>query len=296
LSVHSRVIPELSTLRSDIVTVAAQPGRLACSDSFGNVVVGLLESSSDSSQVKTQSSYALRPSRFEYGEPGYSGIALDKRTGSASMIACARYFFKDVSTYDGDISVRTFHTGAGPTAISFVDDQRLAIAEGYGFGLWDLRMAEAGGCTVRKPVGPGRIYSMHSLDHLLAVGGTDRVVRVFDVRMHRILGQWSNSLKYACRWVSLHSDQKTCFVAGVDNEIAAGTWGEAHRNSSKKMGAAAELRGQPKAPQMVSGALARSPRRLYGFRGDSPWIGVSLSMETLAAMSSNGAFYVLKIS
>mmetsp|Transcript_7943 Transcript_7943/g.23935 ORF Transcript_7943/g.23935 Transcript_7943/m.23935 type:complete len:384 (-) Transcript_7943:1440-2591(-) len=289
--VRTTLVKELSTLRSDICSVSGDSGRIAAVDGFGNVVVGLADHSGDSDGgvLAVPRSYALRPSRFEYGEEGYCGIALNSKTNSA-LLACARFFFKDITIYDGDISVRTFHTSGNPSAITCTSDNRIVTAEFYGLALYDMRTREGGGCTDRKTVGSGRQYAIDSQDELLACAGADRVVRVFDLRMAlRPLGQWNNCLKYECTEVFLRPDRSSCFVSGIDNEVSCGRW-----TDSGIQGRETSSNRDNAAPVMVSGALARSPKRLFGFRGDSPWVGNCVSGDALAGITTNGAFYLFR--
>ena len=60
----------------------------------------------------------------------------------------------------------------------------LVIAEGSQLSIWDLRMNNNGGCVQRLsgPIG-GIIYSVcSSPSGLIAIGGTDRAVTIYDPR------------------------------------------------------------------------------------------------------------------
>lgn len=142
-----RRIAELSTLRSQVMSVAAERGRVVISDGFGNLVVGLLDFDEDKDDKKKDGggravtvtrSYAVTPSRFDYGEEGWTGLALQPMETS-SLVACARYFFKDVTVYDGDIPIRTFHASTTPSAVGFTVDNRIVVAEGNSISLWVSR-------------------------------------------------------------------------------------------------------------------------------------------------------------
>lgn len=133
---------------------------------------------------------------------------------------------------------------------------------------------------------------MDSSGAQLAMSGADRVVRVVDLHKLQPVGQWNNCLKYACRSLQIKADGRSCYVAGIDNEVACGGWevggGHVYESSDVK------IVNAPPAPRMVSGALARSPRRLYGFRGDARWVGTCTSGDNFASLSTSGAFYLLR--
>ncbi|GAB0492930.1 hypothetical protein MMPV_004200 [Pyropia vietnamensis] len=217
---------------------------------------------------------------------------------------------------DGDTDGDDGDTGdGGDTGSSINTDSGLgsgallATVEGPEVALYDLRAGVA--AVARRRPGPG---ALHALDTgsggLLAVAGTDRTVAVYDGRTMSVRGRWRGGLKYGiaglalCGGVSggdgvgsgdggvgsgasvggrgggdgvggvdalsgLPSDG-LCYVIGVDNEVACGAW-------SDEAAAAMAAASSGTAPQtMMSGALARSPRRAFGFRADSRVIGAAV--------------------
>ena len=92
--------------------------------------------------------------------PGWAGAAFDGCDPNA--VAVARHFAKTVDVFDlknPTKSTRTFHTTLNPHSVSWVDRSGaasnksaaplLAVAEGNQLAMYDLRMAEKGGCARR---------------------------------------------------------------------------------------------------------------------------------------------------
>uniref|UniRef100_A0A0D9V875 Uncharacterized protein n=1 Tax=Leersia perrieri TaxID=77586 RepID=A0A0D9V875_9ORYZ len=133
-------------------------------------------------------------------------IVVSEKEVGPGYVAVARELCKCIDIYDQDIHVRSLRTLWYPSSFSFAhcmpqvneSGSMLAIAEGSQLSIWDLRMSNNGGCIHRisGPVG-GIIYSVcSSPSGLVAVGGTDRTVTIYDPRRWTALSRWVGCSKY----------------------------------------------------------------------------------------------------
>jgi len=122
------------------------------------------------------------------------------------MAAVAHQLCKSIDFYDQDFHVRSLRTLWYPSSFSFVQcsphvnesNSLLAIAEGSQLSIWDLRMNNNGGCVQRISGSIGDvIYSVcSSPSGLIAIGGTDRAVTIYDPRRWSALSRWVGCSKY----------------------------------------------------------------------------------------------------
>ncbi|VAH82204.1 unnamed protein product [Triticum turgidum subsp. durum] len=129
-------------------------------------------------------------------------------------------------------------------------------------------MHNNGGCVQRVsgPIG-GILYSLcTSPSGLIAVGGTDRAVTIYDPRRWSALSRWVGCSKYEITGLSFSSvDQSFMYVQGVDYEITCGRW--------------------------------RESKRAFSFRGDSNWLGFSKCANTdvVAGWCESGSIFVADV-
>lgn len=146
------------------------------------------------------------------------------------MVAVARQLCKTIDIYDQDIHVRSLRTLWYPSSFSFVQysphvnesSSLLATAEGSQLSIWDLRMNNNGGCVQRITGSVGDIiYSTcSSPSGLIASGGTDRAVTIYDPRRWSALSRWVGCSKFEITGLAFSSvDESFIYVQGVDYEV-----------------------------------------------------------------------------
>ncbi|CAI5949847.1 unnamed protein product [Closterium sp. NIES-64] len=131
----------------------------------------------------------------------------------------------------------------------------LAVCEGPQLSIWDERAAENGGCIQRITVSPAAepLYALAStigsgtgsVTGLVAVGGAERTVAVYDVRKWAARGRWVGCVRQdvmgiafpvagggreearqeGLEGLSFQSDESV-FVWSGDNEVVCGRWTE----------------------------------------------------------------------
>ncbi|KAL6840113.1 hypothetical protein ACP4OV_029923 [Aristida adscensionis] len=241
--------------RSEIQSVALAEGEgddcliLGTVDSYGHLIVSRLDTVADDID---RTSYSVPPRDCGVGEGSWAGIQFSPV--HRSTVAVARQLCKSIDIYDEDIHLRSLHTLWYPSSFSFIQclphasesSTLLAVAEGSQLSIWDLRMNNNGGCIRRISGSIGdNIYSVcSSPSGLIACGGTDRTVTIYDPRRWSALSRWVGCSKYEITGLSFSSvDHSFIYVQGVDYEITCGLWKE--------------------------------NERAFSFRGDSNWLGFS---------------------
>lgn len=283
--------------QSEVQSVVADESRVASVDAYGRCILtvatddSLADEKMDSTQRESDS-FVLPPVSLSSGEPGWAGVSLKARDNSVAVVA--RQFFRDVTLFDRDVAVRTVYSIMAPMAVGFCGEGNVvAVTEGSGVSFYDLRAGERGGCVVRKSVGNGKLLSLDiSTDGgLVATGGMERIVHIFDARTMTVRDRWRGCLKYEIAGIALSREMEgMAYVCSMDNEVACGAWNE-------EMGAYLRNNIARTDSIMISGANAKSPRRAFGFRGDVRLIGMvrrNVDGEEIAAVSEAGAFYLLR--
>ncbi|ONM36165.1 hypothetical protein ZEAMMB73_Zm00001d042722 [Zea mays] len=160
-----------------------------------------------------------------------------------------------------------------PSSFSFVQysphvnesSSLLATAEGSQLSIWDLRMNNNGGCVHRITGSVGDIiYSTcSSPSGLIASGGTDRAVTIYDPRRWSALSRWVGCSKFEITGLAFSSvDESFIYVQGVDYEITCGHW--------------------------------KQSERAFSFRGDSNWLGFSkcANNDVIAGWCESGSIFI----
>ncbi|XP_047056511.1 uncharacterized protein LOC124662753 [Lolium rigidum] len=234
--------------RSEIQSVVLAEGEgdscliLGTVDSYGHLIVSHLDTGADDID---RASYSVPPRDSGVGEGSWAGLCFSPT--HQSTVAVARELCKSIDIYDQDIHIRSLRS-------------QLSI--------WDLRMHNNGGCVQRVsgPVG-GILYSVcSSASGLIAVGGTDRAVTIYDPRKWSALSRWVGCSKYEITGLSFSSvDQSFIYVQGVDYEITCGHWSKSER--------------------------------AFSFRGDSNWLGFSKCADTdvVAGWCESGSIFVADV-
>lgn len=146
------------------------------------------------------------------------------------QFAVARFADNSVSLFDGDKVVRTFHTIHRPTGIIHLGASHpnlMAIAEWAQISIWDDRVSEKSGYTLRVTPGTEPIFALCAGNpgnpgqkHLFAYGGAARTVTIFDIEKMSNIGHWTGSLKYDILYLNFaakHSNH--VFATGFDSEV-----------------------------------------------------------------------------
>lgn len=166
-----------------------------------------------------------------------------------------------------------------PTALTYLSGgEAFAVTEGPQVSVWDVRVAERAGCVQR-------LLAAQAGEPLLAVAaapaggagligvaGGDRALSVYDDRRWRVLSKWVGCAKYEVTGISFSSiDPGTAYITGLDYEVTCGRW-----DSSTGRGEGG---------------------RLFAFRGDARWCGVSKAegRDLLAGWSEAGNVFVADI-
>ncbi|XP_042487162.1 uncharacterized protein LOC122067384 isoform X2 [Macadamia integrifolia] len=218
-------------------------------------------------------SYSVLPRDCGVGEGSWAGLCFSP--SQWSMVAVARSFCKSVDIYDQDIHVRSLSPLWYPSSLSFLQssfsgdgNSVLAVAEGCQLTIWDLRVKENGGCVQRICGSLGDIFYAvcSSSDGLIAVGGADRTVTIYDPRRWSPLSRWNNCSKYEITGLAFSShDSGHIYIQGVDHEVFCGNWKE--------------------------------NKKVFSFRGDSNWLGFGKcnNRDVLGGWCDSGSIFVANI-
>ncbi|CAM6083889.1 unnamed protein product [Calypogeia fissa] len=268
--------PHQAEIQSVAVSVSRNDGEVLVGsvDSYGRLVV-CLDDVDNGAPL-----YTAHPRDGGIGEGGWAGLAFS--LDQPSLVVVARGLAKSVDLYDGDINVRTLRTLQHPSALTFLSgpyfgsssSSTIAVAEGSQISIWDLRASEKGG-FVQRILGAysgGSLYAVcSSPTGLLATGGAERTVLVFDPLKWSALSRWTACTKYEISGLAFSSlDPDLIYVHGLDYEVICGRW---IQSSEGGMG------------------------RCFGFRGDSRWLGVDkcVGSDVLAGWSESGSLFVSEV-
>lgn len=281
LGIDVECVAEHSVHREEIQAVCSSiDGRVATVDGYGAAVIS----------GGVGGSFVVQPPTYESGESGWAGVAF----GHTGETAIARYFYKDVNIFDGDIPKRAFNCHAYPTGVCALSEKGgMMITEGNELVVYDPRVGERYGCCARNSPGRGQLYALDARPDGDVVGtaGADRMVHVYDTKMWRVRGRWSSCLKYECVGLAMSNERRGyAYVCGIDNEVVCGAWDS---------DVAGELRPSI-ISKMISGAHTTTKRRAFGFRADSRVLGITHQFqameENVAVLSENAAFYSMSVS
>ena len=106
----------------------------------------------------------------------------------------------------------------------------LAVLEASQVTLWDARAGESGGCVQRLDgAAPGeRLTGLAAARGILAAGGRDRCVTVWDARRWAPLGRWSGGLKHNLdhlQFAGVTADSPPAlYAAGAGFELTCASW------------------------------------------------------------------------
>ncbi|XP_043719215.1 uncharacterized protein LOC122667087 isoform X2 [Telopea speciosissima] len=272
---HSSVVnccPHRSEIQSMVLaeTECHDYFKLGTVDSNGQLIVSQLDTSG---QDVDRLSYSVLPRDCGVGEGSWAGLCFSP--SQRSMAAVARSFCKSVDIYDQDIHLRSLCPLWYPSSLSFLQSSFsgdvssvLAVAEGCQLTIWDLRVKENGGCVQRICGSLGDIFYAicSSSDGLIAVGGADRSVTIYDPRRWSPLSRWNNCSKYEITGLTFSShDSGHIYIQGVDHEVFCGNWKE--------------------------------NKKVFSFRGDSNWLGFSKcnNRDVLGGWCDSGSIFVANI-
>ncbi|ONM36176.1 hypothetical protein ZEAMMB73_Zm00001d042722 [Zea mays] len=280
--------------RSEIQSVALAEGEDDCLilgtvDSYGHLIVSRLDIVADGHPIQYHlvivvlgKAVGLGYALAQCSNP-CDLIWFSKRTNMCTeytnpyrcsfQVAVARQLCKTIDIYDQDIHVRSLRTLWYPSSFSFVQysphvnesSSLLATAEGSQLSIWDLRMNNNGGCVHRITGSVGDIiYSTcSSPSGLIASGGTDRAVTIYDPRRWSALSRWVGCSKFEITGLAFSSvDESFIYVQGVDYEITCGHW--------------------------------KQSERAFSFRGDSNWLGFSkcANNDVIAGWCESGSIFI----
>ncbi|KAF7024783.1 hypothetical protein CFC21_037074 [Triticum aestivum] len=236
-------------------------------DAYSHLIVSRLDTVAEDID---RASYSVPPRDSGVGEGSWAGLCFSPT--HQSTVAVARELCKSIDIYDQDIHIRSLRALWCPSSVRFAQGSEsssiLTITEGPQLSIWDFRMHNNGGCVQRisGPTG-GILYSVcTSPSGLIAVGGTDRAVTVYDPRRWSALSRWVGCSKYEITGLSFSSvDQSFIYVQGVDYEITCGRW--------------------------------RESKCAFSFRGDSNWLGFSKCANTdvVAGWCESGSIFVADV-
>ena len=333
----TRLYTRVDTLscRAEIQSVSTARGdygdgsrRVLLTDMYGRGVCGTLsagdggvdggvDGSEHGSRLQLQSMFPLNPDDSLLCVEG--GLTVGDMSNTSSYSAIGRHFPKDVTVFDGDVVVRTFHTLGSPTDVKLVGDSLVTVAEGNMVTVYDVRIADRQTRVARlQPVGStssGHIYSLavrgeqsmgsgggaetpgNASCPLLGAGGEDRDVYVWDPRVWKSVNQWKNCVKYEI--TSLHfldSDPRYCVVSGMDYEVACGAWFENKSKVFTKSMQALGGKGRATGPVTEAGSVAEAQRQgrvVASYRGMSRWIGMSKleGQDVFVGVTTDGKVY-----
>lgn len=282
-----------SAHRAEIQSVEAGRAHLASVDAYGRCIVTICKGDNNETHWKdVQETILLDPVDTQHGEPAWAGLAL--LHDDPSTVATARQLYYNLTLYDKDVAVRTWHTQQQPFAVDFYENSTgVALAEGTFLSLYDTRSPGYAPSISKKIVQSGRVMAIDASTDgkVIAVAGMDRTVHMFDVRTTSVRDRWTNCLKYEPAAVKVSDENKgMAYVCSVDNEVACGAWSSDAALSLQNAGARA-------LSLMISGANTKSARRAFGFRADTRLIGFACQKqptESIAVLSEAGALYLLR--
>eukprot|EP00897_Mesotaenium_endlicherianum_P003614 jgi/Mesen1/3280/ME000019S02698 len=261
-----------------------QVALLGSIDCSGTAVIARLD------DFSAGSAYSVCPPEPGHGcrkpsaAAGWAGLAFTP--GRPSQVVTARHFARQLDVSDGGVHVRSLRTLHNPTALAFLHDAGgaaggspcVVVTEGPQLSLWDLRVAESGGCVQRhlSSYSGEPLYAVactrDAASALVAVGGAERTLSVYDTRQWRVRSKWTGCLKYEMTSVLFSAvDPRVVFVGGLDYEVICGRWDQEG------------LRG--------------SAGCLFAFKGDSRWCGVARAARTdvLGGWCQSGNLFVASI-
>jgi hypothetical protein len=324
--------------RSEIQSVSLASGdqsagagsrRVLVTDSYGRGVCGVLSvdpgdaggagdaDGSINGVVDVQGAYSLTPNDSLVCMEG--GLTAGAVSDTSSYSVISRHFPKDLTVFDGDVVVRTFHTLENPNSVKMVGETLVTVAEGNLVTVYDLRIADRQTRVARMQscgsASRGHIYALAVRGEgsvasgrgagapgsascpLLGAGGEDRDVHVWDPRVWKSITRWSNCLKYEI--TSLHfldSDPRYCLVSGMDYEVACGSWFENKSKAFNKSLAALGTQGRAAGPITEAGSVAEAQRQsrvVASYRCQSRWIGMSKldGEDVFVGVSTDGKVY-----
>lgn len=238
---HRAEIQDVQLLHTSDTASGTDSALVATVDSCGRAIIAQLEHNSNRNKREwtVVQVHQLQPMDL-LRERGWAGIAL--APSKPTQTAIARHFPKDITLFDADIPVRTFHTTYHPTSIQLAgDDGNLVIAaEGPQVSVWDARSCGTRGARcARFSSGP---HSSHfyttainnntsnnnsnlSSSFMVGATGADRGVTVWDSRTWRTVQRVKNCVKYEATALHFSSRQiQTCYVGGMDYEVVALPW------------------------------------------------------------------------
>lgn len=304
-AIHSTHETEVQSVVSSSSGGVNQNGRIAIAsvDMCGRCIISRRDVTATTSNNNNnkQSCYTIAPiSRYD-GMPGWAGVTFLHGDDERHTVI-AREMFRDVSLFDGDMHIRTLYTTQTPQAIQRVTQSTVAVVESGDISLYDIR-SECRGPSIRKQI------SQHANSNLLCMdvsldgndivtAGVERVVHVLDVRVGlNARDRWAGCLKNECAGIALSSTGTSAstgmaYVSSTDNEVACGAI-----EPSLAVRVKMEQQGQS-GMKMMSGANARSGRRLFGFRADVRLTGMARrwvdGCEDVAVTTEANSFYILR--
>lgn len=255
--------------------------------------------SSTTSELTTEHSWELVPA--EPLEDGWHGLALHPFEHTQANVIS--YWNRKSFFYSADRLVSTIKLQAAPLSSRYLvvpasSHPLLAINEGNVTSIWDDRTPDIP--VQRMSDQPHDLYALDTHPSgLLATGGVDKQVTVYDCRRWAVSGRWRNVLKYEL--ISLrfsHTSPHSIYVTGLDHELYCGEWGSV-------TGGLHALQGGGPMGSTEGGGVARdlnnnaidnpSQLRRNGFRGDSRWMGIDRcgDCDDVMGFTETGQFYYI---
>lgn len=237
---------------------------------------------SDDADAYVLNSYQVGPHLAQ--ETGWTGAALNPM--KTSEVATVGYFSRRLDIWNDEKCARTIHTPLNPTQIRYTSVPAsgvplLAITEQNIVSIWDDRTSENNGCIQRLARSQAPLYTLCSHPSgLIATGGEEKTIFVYDVRSWKLVGSWPKVMKYEIVATSFAlKDPSYCYVTGLDHEVFCGKWESALGGTGND------------ADRKFHSTLKR-----HGFRGDSRWIGIDrvTGSETLVGVTESANLYVLR--
>lgn len=268
---------------------SAQVSRLRVDSTPATAAAASSSSSSSVASYTSLTSYSLLPALPV--EDGWHGVALHPTREEQACVAS--YTGRSLSIYHGDRLQQQLFLPGAPTSLKYFrlaasgSDALLAVNEGNTLSIWDLRMSNAKvgladniskGAVQRMQDTPGDLFALdaHEGAGLLATGGVDKQVTVYDARRWQAVGRWKNVLKYEILSLAFTAHSPAAmYVCGLDHEVYCGAWGNQALNQ-------------------------RNLERM-AFRGDARWVGMARTSEQgerggdqLVGLTQSGQLYVLQ--
>ncbi|XRB06487.1 hypothetical protein NFJ02_27g64400 [Pycnococcus provasolii] len=269
--------------------LAGDNAHLATTDAAGRCVVTRLRAADDLESPNAPASFYELAPREDWStsyESGSAAAAIHPTFTAPGgyaprVVAVMRSPRKCVDLYDGELHARTISLCAQPAAVSFVqgagpgkanngvaaktnpltpETGLLAVLEASQVSLWDVRASEAGGCVHRLDgASPGAKLTCLATAHgIVAAGGMDRCVTVWDARRWAPIGRWTGGLKHHLEHLHFAGGDETIDGIAPHAMYAAGAGFE-----------------------LTCATCRDDARALFQVRGLSRWLGVDVA-------SSNG--------